>query len=428
MIRAVLLFAILFFTTTVAAQDTLRPGDMVGGSVSEGDTVFYVTDVDAGHFIMGEITDLTGNATVELLDPAGRAVAGATYPLAFAFETSEAGQYRFQIFVEDDGAGDFEVFLDRIEPIETDPAKLVDQLMFPYDRDDSPGAAVSVWQNGRNIFLGAYGMANLAYGIPFDLDTPTNIGSTSKQFTAFAIMLQEERGKLSLEDDIRTHIPELPEFDETIAVRHLITHTSGLREFLNLLTMSGRRLDHGDYIGRDELIEITQNQPALQNSPGSEWNYNNTAFGLAAVIVERTSGQRFHEFMGDNVFGPLGMTRTVVRPTPEHIVEDRSIGYTPSEDGFLEISDLGGAVGAGGIYSTVEDLQTWVENYANPKIGNAEIFEEMMTPYVLTDGEETGYGFGLSVDEQRGLKRIQHGGADVAHRSMLAYYLSLIHI
>jgi len=422
MFRTILFFAVLFFTTTVAAQDTLRPGSLVGGSVSESDTVYYVIDVAAEHFIMGDVTDLTGNAIIQLLDPEGRQVAGTTYPLAFAFETSEAGQYRLQIFAEDDGAGGFEVFLDRIEPIETNPAKLVDQLMFPYDRDDSPGAAVSVWQNGRNIFLGAYGMANLAYGIPFDLDTPTNIGSTSKQFTAFAIMLQEERGKCSLEDDIRAHIPELPEFDETITVRHLITHTSGLREFLNLLRMSGRRLDHGDYIGRDELIEITQNQPALQNSPGSEWNYNNTAFGLAAVIVERTSGQRFHEFMADNVFGPLGMARTVVRPTPEHIVEDRSIGYTPSEDGFLEISDLGGAVGAGGIYSTVEDLQTWVENYANPKIGNAEIFKEMMTPYVLTDGEETGYGYGLSVDEQRGLKRIQHGGADVAHRSMLAYY------
>ena len=422
MIRAVLLFAILFFTTTVAAQDTLRPGDMVGGSVSEGDTVFYVTDVDAGHFIMGEITGLTGNATVELLDPAGRAVAGTTYPLAFAFETSEAGQYQLQIFVEDDGAGDFEVFLDRIEPIETDPAKLVDQLMFPYDRDDSPGAAVSVWLDGRNIFSGAYGMANLAYGIPFDLGTPTNIGSTSKQFTAFAIMLQEEHGKLSLDDDIRTHIPELPEFGETITVRHLITHTSGLREFLNLLLMSGRQLGHGDHIGREELIEITQNQPALQNTPGSEWNYNNTAFGLAAVIVERTSGQGFHEFMADNVFGPLGMTRTVVRPTPEHIVAGRSIGYAPSGDGFLELKDLGGAVGAGGIYSTVEDLQIWVENYADPKIGNAEIVGEMMTSYVLTDGEETGYGYGLMVDEQQGLKRIHHGGADVAHRSMLAYY------
>ena len=422
MLRAALLFAILFFTTTVAAQDTLRPGDVVAGSVSQGDTASYVTEVAAGHFIMGEITDLTGDAIVELLDPEGRAVAGATYPLAFAFEASEAGQYRLQIFVEDDGAGDFEVFLDRIEPIETDPAKLVSQLMFPYDRDDSPGAAVSVWRNGQNMFSGAYGIANLAYGIPFDLDTPTNIGSTSKQFTAFAIMLQEEYGKLSLDDDIRIHIPELPEFGETITVRHLITHTSGLREFLNLLLMSGRQLGHGDHIGREELIEITQNQPALQNSPGSEWNYNNTAFGLAAVIVERTSGQGFHEFMADNVFGPLGMTRTVVRPSPEHIVEGRSIGYAPSGDGFLELKDLGGAVGAGGIYSTVEDLQIWVENYADPKIGNAEIVEEMMTPYVLTDGEETGYGFGLMVDEQQGLKRIHHGGADVAHRSMLAYY------
>ena len=131
MLRAALIFAILFFTTTVAAQDTLRPGDVVRGSVSEGDTVAYVTDVAAGHFIMCEITDLTGDAIVELLDPEGRPVAGTTYPLAFAFETSEAGQYRLQIFVEDDEAGDFEVFLDRIEPIETDPAKLVRQLMFP---------------------------------------------------------------------------------------------------------------------------------------------------------------------------------------------------------------------------------------------------------------------------------------------------------
>ena len=103
-------------------------------------------------------------------------------------------------------------------------------------------------------------------------------------------------------------------------------------------------------------------------------------------------------------------------------MEERSVGYTPSGDGFLEIGDLGGAVGAGGIYSTVEDLQTWVENYASPRIGSAEIFEEMMTSYVLTDGEETGYGYGLSVDEQRGLKRVHHGGADVAHRSMLVYY------
>jgi len=281
---------------------------------------------------------------------------------------------------------------------------------------------VQVWRDGRTLYSRAYGMANLAYGIPFETDTRTNIGSTSKQFTAFAIMLQADRGLLSLDDDIREHIPELPEFEETITVRHLITHTSGLREFLNLLTMSGRRLDHGDWIDRSELIDIVRRQPALQNAPGAEWNYNNTAFGLAAVIVERTSGQDFHIFMQENVFGPLEMIRTMVRPSPEHIVPDMSEGYTPGGDGFLQIGDLAGAVGAGGIYSTVEDLQTWVQNYASPLVGSAEIFDEMMTSYVLTNGDETGYGYGLTIDEQRGLRRVHHGGADVAHRSMLVYY------
>jgi hypothetical protein len=160
----------------------------------------------------------------------------------------------------------------------------------------------------------------------------------------------------------------------------------------------------------------------LQNSPGAEWNYNNTAFGLAAVIVERTSGQDFHVFMQESVFGPLGMTRTMVRPSIRHIVPDMSEGYTPGDDGFRQIGDLGGAVGAGGIYTTIGDLQTWVENFANPRVGNARIFKEMMTSYVLTNGDTTGYGYGLSVGEQAGLKRVNHGGADVAHRSMLAYY------
>ena len=206
-----------------------------------------------------------------------------------------------------------------------------------------------------------------------------NIGSTSKQFTAFAIMLQAERGLLSLDDDIREHIPELPKFDHTIQVKHLITHTSGLREFLNLLRMAGRRLDHGDWIDRSELIDIVQRQPALQNEPGAEWNYNNTAFGLAAVIVERTSGQDFHVYMQESVFGPLGMTGTMVRPSTRHIVPDMSEGYTPGPDGYRQIGDLGGAVGAGAIYSTIGDLQTWAENYANPSVGTRKGIDEMMT-------------------------------------------------
>ncbi|WP_419164258.1 serine hydrolase [Candidatus Palauibacter sp.] len=414
----------------VSAQSTeLQRGRTVPATLAAGDTVRYTIEADEDDFVLGEVNQISVDVTMRVLDPDGTQI-GRFGGLGrgierFGGRTPRAGTHTLELFVADDEAdeaGRYEITLLRHEPVATDPRRLADQIMSRFDGEDSPGGAVRVWRDGKTLYSKTYGMANLAYGIPFEPDTRTNIGSTSKQFTAFAIMLQAERGLLSLDGDIRTHIPELPKFDETIQVRHLITHTSGLREFLNLLRMTGRRLDHGDWIDRSELIDIVQRQPALQNAPGAEWNYNNTAFGLAAAIVERTSGQDFHVFMRENVFGPLGMTGTMVRPSTRHIVPNMSEGYTPGPDGYRQIGDLGGAVGAGSIYTTIADLQTWVENYANPRVGTRESIDEMMTSFVLTDGEETGYGYGLSVDEQGGLKRVSHGGADVAHRSMLVYF------
>ena len=407
----------------------LETGRTLQGSLAAGDTARYTFAADEGDFILGEVNQISVDVTIRVLDPEGnqRARFGGLGrgPERYGGRTSSAGTFTIELIVagdDEDAGGDYEITLLRNEPAATDPGELTDQMMARFDGDHSPGAAVRVWRDGETLYSKTYGMANLAHGIPFGPDTRTNIGSTSKQFTAFAIMLQAERGHLSLDDDIRTHIPELPEFDDTIRVRHLITHTSGLREFLNLLRMTGRRLDRGDWIDRSEIIEIVQRQPELQNVPGAEWNYNNTAYGLAAVIVERTSGQDFPVFMQENVFGPLGMTGTMVRPSIRHMVPNNSEGYTPTPDGYMQIGDLGGAVGAGGIYGTIADLQTWVENLANPRVGTRESIDEMMTSFVLNDGEETGYGYGLTIDEQGGLKRVHHGGADVAHRSMLVYY------
>ena len=418
------------FVTEISAQTTeLRRGRTLSETIAAGDTARYTIAADKNDFVLGEVNQISVDVTVRVLGPDGTRLGQfgglGTGVERFSGRTSTDGTHTIEVFVagdDEDAAGTYEITLLRHEDVATDPKKLADQMMARFDGPESPGAAVRVWRDGRTLYSKTYGMANLAYDLPFEEDTRTNIGSTSKQFTAFAIMLQAERGLLSLDDDIRTHIPELPEFDETIQVRHLITHTSGLREFLNLLRMTGRRLDHGDWIDRSELVDIVQRQPALQNAPGAEWNYNNTAFGFAAAIVERTSGQDFHVFMQENVFGPLGMTGSMVRPSNRHIVPNQSEGYTPGPDGYRQIGDLGGAVGAGAVYSTIGDLQTWVENYAAPRVGSRESIDEMMTSFVLTDGEETGYGYGLSVDEQGGLKRVHHGGADVAHRSMLVYY------
>lgn len=404
----------------------LRPGQTVSGTLAAGDTVRYTVTVGDDYYVFGEVNQISVDVLVRVVDSAGRQVARfdgpGRGPARFAGPVEKAGVYTIQVIPESSQAGAYEITLHRVEPVAKDPRKLADQLMAQYDGAASPGGVVHVWRDGRVLFSKAYGMANLTYGIPFTTATRTNIGSTSKQFTAFAIMLQAERGALSLDDDIRKHLPELPAFDHPITIRHLITHTSGLREFLNLLVMTGRRLDRGDWIDRAELIDIVQRQPKLQNVPGAEWNYNNTAFGLAAEIVKRTSGKEFHVFMQEEVFGPLGMTRSMVRPSVHHMVPGASEGYTPGPDGFLQIGDLGGAVGAGSIYTTVGDLQTWVRNYASPKLGTPRMIQEMMTPYVLADGKPTGYGYGLSIDEQRGLRRVHHGGADVAHRSMLAFY------
>jgi CubicO group peptidase (beta-lactamase class C family) len=431
MLRSVLAAAgIVAFalTSTLGAQEIpLSAGRSLSGSLAPGDTVVYNVTAGDDYLVRGAVDQLSVDVVVRILSPTGRVVSTidgpAEGPERFQFETDADGAWKIQVIPFEEGTGEYSIALEMLEPVATDPEELADQLLSAYDREDSPGAVVSVFRDGRTLFSKAYGMANLSYGLPFEVDTRSNIGSTSKQFTAFAVMLLAEQGKLSLDDDVRDHIPELPDLGETVTIRHILSHRSGYREFLNLLLMEGRRLDHGDFIDRSEVIDIVQRQPALQNAPGSEFNYNNTAFALAAVIVERISGQDFHEFMEENVFAPLGMNRTMVRPSPEHIVEGKAEGYTPGPGGtYLEIGDLGGAVGAGGIYSTVGDLQKWIENYADPTVGSPEIVQEMMTRNLLTNGDTTGYGLGLFIDEHRGLRRVHHGGADVAHRSQLAYY------
>lgn len=414
----------------LGAQAPLTIGETVSGTITPGETDTFVVEILEPSFVLGQVDQISVDVEIVIFgadgEEAARIDALGVGGERFSGRMRRPGRYQIQlVMAEQDGdlgGGEYAITLRRLEPIATDPARLVDQLMSRYDGPESPGAAVQVWRDGKTIFSKAYGMAHLAYGIPFAPDTRTNIGSTSKQFTAFAVMLQQAAGKLSLDDGIRTHIPELPEFADRITIRHLLTHTSGLREFLNLIAMTGRRLDRGDWIDRDELIAIVQRQPKLQNEPGTEWNYNNTAYGLAALIVERTSGQDFDVFMKEQVFEPLGMAHTMVRRSPLHIVPGMAEGYTPTADGYLQIGDLGGAVGAGAIYSSVEDLQRWVENFAEPRVGSAEILAEMMTPHELENGESTGYGLGLGIDEHRGLRRVQHNGADVAHRSSLVYY------
>ncbi len=302
----------------------------------------------------------------------------------------------------------------------------VDSLAAAYDSSESPGVLIAVVQDGEIVFQKAYGMANLAHGVPLTVDTRTNIGSTSKQFTAFALGLLASRGELSLDDDVRDHIPELPDFGETVTVRNLLTHTSGYREFLNALAIGGWDLQNADFIARREIVGVVERQPRLQNSPGTEYNYNNTGYALAAMVVERVTGESFPAWMAANVFEPIGMTNTLVRADRRQIVPNSAMGYLPHPtEGFREATDLPGAMGAGGIYTTLGDLALWLGNLGSGAVGGPALIEEMMTPFVLASGEAIEYGLGLIIVPERGVRRVIHGGADTAHRSHLAFYPDL---
>ncbi|HSG50215.1 MAG TPA: serine hydrolase domain-containing protein [Longimicrobiales bacterium] len=421
---AALALALLLIPARTRAQAVaLEVGQPRAGTLATGDTLRYTIQAGDDYLLFGEVNQVSVDVVVSIQNAEGQRLGQWDGPgrgaEAFSTTLREAGAYTILVAPFEDEEGDFEITVLQLEAKSDDPATLADQLMFAYARPGGPGGAVQVWRDGRTVFSRAYGLADLAHGIPFDTKTPTNIGSTSKQFTAFAVLLEQERGNLSLDDDIREYFPDFPDFGETITIRNLLTHTSGLREFLNLYGLTGWDTRS---LTRDDVLRAVERQPALQNAPGGEFNYNNTAFSLAAQIVEKTSGQDFDDYMREHVFEPLEMNDSYVRMTPSSVIPRRSEGYTPGGDGWTAPGDLGGAVGAGGIYASVEDLQRWGQNLLSPRVGTPETMEAMLTEFVLNDGKGSGYGLGLFVDEQRGLKRAHHGGADVSHRSMLVHY------
>ena len=421
-----ILIGVFILSMNAMAQDTtlLTQGEELNRSLTKDSEHHYMLELGPDMFVFGHVDQKTVDVVIKIMGPDGDLVGQFDSPArgkeSFRFTTDDGGTYVIQVTPFEEAEGDYSILVPVIEPVADTPDGKVDQMMSEY-AGEVPGAAVMVLQDGEILLDRSYGMANLAYDVKMGEETVHNIGSTSKQFLTFGLLLLEEQGQLSLDDDVREYIPELPEFDHTVTLRHLVNHTSGYREFLNLMAMTGQNMSQN--LSQEKVIELVQNQPELQNEPGAEFNYNNTGYVLMTEVIERVTETDFPTWMKKNVFEPIGMTHTVVRNDPYQIVENRSLGYTYAEDGgFQEVTDLGGGAGAGGIHATMGDLKKWIENLLEPTVGRKEMIEEMSSSFKLNNGAETGYGLGLFVEEYKGLKRIQHGGADVAHRSMLMVF------
>ena len=423
---------VLLCSGSVHAQQSsrLQVGPAVPATLATDGTLRYELILPNKHFVAGRVDQDGVDATVTITGPSGKRVlraarVGRRGPETFAFATDTAGRYLIEVTPATAGKGGaVRVQLTRSEPVARTPEGKVDQAAAQLYKD-TPGAVVGVIKGGKLSFVKAYGAADLTYGMPFTAETPTNIGSSSKQFTGFALALLASRGKLSLDDDVRKHIPELKDFGKKITVRHLLSHTTGYREFINTLIIEGRQVLEGDYIAPDEVIKVINRQPTLQNEPSAEFNYNNSAFSLATIVLERVTGRPFAEWMREEVFLPLGMTKTWVRANPGQIIPGRSAGYIVGEGGFREVRDLYGSAGAGGIHTTPGDVAKWMRNFKTGELGGLAVIKEMTTSFVLTSGSPSNYGYGVFLDTNRGLKRWQHGGNDVAHSSTFVYYPDL---
>jgi CubicO group peptidase (beta-lactamase class C family) len=299
-----------------------------------------------------------------------------------------------------------------------DQAARVDNVFKQWNRRDSPGCALGVYKNGKIVYKHGYGMANLTDDIAITPDTVFHVASMSKQFTAASIVLLAQQGKLSLHDDVRRYIPELPDFGETITIQNLIHHTSGLRDQWSLLELAGWRYSL-DLITDDDVMSVMTRQRDLNFKPGEKYLYCNTGYTLLGLIVKRVSGMSLREFTSKNIFDPLGMTSTHFRDDHAEIVKHNALGYMQEgKDKPFRLSVTNfDTVGATSLHTTVEDLQRWDENFYHPRVGDRAFVEQMLERGKLNSGEQLDYAFGLVGGKYRGLPTVDHAGGDAGYRS-----------
>jgi len=314
----------------------------------------------------------------------------------------------------------------------------VDKIFAEWDKLDTPGCAVGVIEKGKLIYAKGYGVANLDYNIPMTPRSVVYIASTSKQFTAACVALLILREEVSLEDDIRKYFPEIPDYGTPVKVKNLLYHTSGIRDYLGLMSLAGLRYE--DYFDNDTAVELIARQKALNFAPGAEFIYSNSGYVLLAELVKRASGKTLREFAAENIFGPLGMADSHFNDDRSLVVKNRVISYRPLEDEAERVEkkedDKSGekqeikevkdyrqllknfdAVGDGNLLTTVEDLFKWDQNFYDKKVGGDKFIDLILTRGKLNDGKDLDYAFGLFHGEYKGFKTVSHGGGMLGFRT-----------
>ncbi len=304
-----------------------------------------------------------------------------------------------------------------------DPAAAdVNKVFADVSKAGSPGCALGAFRNGQIVYEKGYGLASVELNVPLTPESVFDIGSTSKQFTAASILLLEQQGKLSVHDDVRKYMPELPDYSKStgrpITILNLLNHTSGLRDYLALLSLSGVSAD--SVTTDDDALALIVRQKDLNFPTGSKWSYSNTGFFLLSIIVKRASGMTLREFASQNIFQPLDMTHTTFRDDHTMLIPHRALAYDPGEKNSYKLNvSYYEQLGDGAVHTSVEDLAKWDENFYSGKVGGKTFLEEIQERGKLNSGKTLDYAKGLMIGTYRGLRTVRHGGAWGGYRAEL---------
>ncbi len=294
------------------------------------------------------------------------------------------------------------------------PAHAVDRMMERY-AGDAPGASVLVLRDGAPLLRKAYGLADREQRIAATPATNYRLASVTKQFTAAAIMLLVEDGQLTLDDSARRWLPSLPAMADSITLRHLLTHSSGLIDYEDVMP--------ADFTGQlhdADVLRLLETQDKTYFAPGTAYRYNNSGYALLALIVERASGKSFADFLRSRIFEPLGMAHTLAFVEGGPAIADRAYGYSESAGGWIRTdqSTTSAVLGDGGIYSSIDDLAKWDAALYDDRLLSDESRKLMFTPHVVTDEPDIRYGFGWRITGET----LWHSGESIGFRNVIVRY------
>jgi CubicO group peptidase (beta-lactamase class C family) len=296
----------------------------------------------------------------------------------------------------------------------------IDAVFEKYNMKTGPGCAVAVIHHGEVVHSKGYGMANLEYDIRITPSTVFDIASVSKQFAGLAISTLIEEGKIALDDDIRKYLPEVPDLGKVITIRHLVHHTSGLRDWPQTLNVAGWRWD--EVFSFQDIMRMVKNQKELDFEPGEKHSYSNTGYNLLAAIVAKVSGKTFREWTDENIFTPLQMSSSHFLDDHSTVIKNPAYSYYPSGDEFRKSVTALTAYGSSSLFTTLEDLSRWVIHFDKQIASKNPVYTRMLEDGTLNDGNKVGYAFGLSLGKEGKLNTISHTGGWAGYRTAIVNF------